>query len=158
MIDPELTTLIAKPRRWQRVQRWPGVLLLGAGLWSVVFGLEIVSLGFIAVGFWGTAEFWRGIRVTGDRLIAQGRASRRTVPLAEILQVGSSPSKAVWVQAKGRRTLVLHMAEVRPGMPGSIVDIRDRLRELAEEAGADLDAAPEGPQRAPRPATPFFGW
>lgn len=158
MIDPDLTTLIARPRSWQRIQRWPGVLLLAGGLWSLFYQLEVAALAFIAVGFWGTAEFWRGIRVTGDRLIAHGRTARRTVPLVEILQVGSTPSRSVWVRARGRRTLVLHMAEQRTDQPGTIGDIRDRLRELAEQAGADLDPPLDGPQRPPRPATPFFGW
>ena len=158
MSDTELTTLIARPRAWQRIQRWPGVFLLGLGLWSGLFGSEPGALFFIAVGFWGTAEFWRGIRVTGDRLIAQGRLRRRTVALADVLQVGQSPSRTVWVQARGTRTLVLHMAETRIDEPGLLPEIHDRLRELAEEAGATLDPPLEAPQHPPRPATPFFGW
>ncbi len=158
MIDPELTTLIARPRAWQRWQRWPGVVLLGAGLWSAVYGLDPAGLAFIAVGLWGTSEFWRGIRVTGDRLIAQGRFTRRVVPLAEILQVGQSPSQTVWVQARGRRTIALHQAETRTDVPGSLPEIHDRLRELAEEAGAALDPPLLEPRHPPKPSTPLFGW
>ena len=158
MSDPELTTLIAKPRSWQRIQRWPSVLLLALGIWATLFGSEPAGLAFVAIGFWGTAEFWRGMRVTGDRMIAQGRVRRITVPLADFLQVGLSAGRTVWVQARGRRTLVLHMAERRVDAEGSLVDIHDRLRELAEEAGASLDPPLEGLHRPPRPATPFFGW
>ena len=158
MIDPVLTTLMAKPAGWQRYQRWPGALLLALGLWSMLVGREPAALVFVLVGFWGTAEFWRGVRVTGDRMIAQGRLRRITVPLADILQVGQSPGRTVWVQAKGRPTIVLHMAETRVDVPGSLADIRDRLRELAEEAGATLDPPLEDLQHPPRPATPFFGW
>ena len=158
MIDPELTTLIAKPRAWQRWQRWPALVLLAAGLWSAVFGLEPAGLAFIAIGVWGTAEFWRGIRVTGDRLIAQGRLTRRVVPLPAILQVGYSTSQTVWVQARGMRTIALHMAETRTDVPGSLSDIHDRLRELAEGAGAALDPPLHEPQHPPKPSTPFFGW
>ena len=154
----ELTTLIAKPRAWQRIQRWPGAFLLVAGLWSTLVGREPAGLAFVAVGFWGTAEFWRGLRVTGDQMIAQGRLRRFTVPLADFLQVGQSPGRTVWVQAKGVRTLALHMAESRVDAEGSLVDIHDRLRELAEEAGASLDTPLEALQHPPRPATPFFGW
>jgi len=157
-MDPDLTTLIAKPRPWQRVQRWPGAFLLALGLWSALVGREPAGLAFVAVGFWGTAEFWRGVRVSGDRMIAQGRLRRITVPLADFLQVGQSPSRTVWVQAKGVRTLALHMAESRVDVEGSLGDIRDRLRELAEEAGATLDPPLETLQHPPRPATPFFGW
>ena len=157
-MDAELTTLIARPRTWQRTQRWPGVLLLAVGVYSLVFGLEPASLAFVAVGFWGTAEFWRGIRVTGDTLVAQGRITRRRIPLAEILQVGTSPSRTVWVQSRGRRTVVLHMAESRVDEPGTIVDIEERLRELATRAGATLDEPLEERRRPPRPSTPFFGW
>lgn len=157
-MDSELTTLIAKPPAWQRLQRWPGVVLLALGLWAGMVGREPGALAFIAVGFWGTSEFWRGIRVTGDTLIAQGRLQRRRIPLADVLQVGQSPSRTVWVQAKGTRTVVLHMAETRTDVPGSLIDIHDRLRELATAAGATLDPPIEARQRPPRPATPFFGW
>lgn len=158
MSDTGLTTLIARPRAWQRMQRWPGALLLGIGLWSGLWSQEPGGLAFAGIGFWGTAEFWRGIRVTGDRLIAQGRLRRRTIPLAEILQVGQSPSRTVWVQARGMRTIVLHMAESRIDAPGSLPEIHDRLRELAAEAGAALDPPLETPAHPPRPTTPFFGW
>ena len=158
MSDTELTTLIARARGWQRHQRWPGALLLAVGLWSTLVGREPAGLAFVAVGFWGTAEFWRGLRVTGDRMIARGRLRQVTVPLADVLQVGQSPSRTVWVQARGRRTLVLHMAETRIDVAGSLDDIRDRLRELAEAAGASLDPPLEGLHHPPRPATPFFGW
>ena len=158
-MDAELTTLIARPSAWQRAQRWPGALLLGVGLWSMAYGFEPAALLFIAVGVWGISEFWRGIRVSGDRLIAQGRVWRRTVPLIEFRQVGTSPSRTVWVQARGRRTIVLHMAETRTDVTGgSVVDIAERLRELAQEAGATLDPPLDGPTRPPRPSTPFFGW
>lgn len=158
MSDTVLTTLVAKPRAWQRIQRWPGAFLLAVGLWSGLFGQEPAALALIAVGFWGSAEFWRGIRVTGGRLIAQGRLRRRTLPLADILQVGQSPSRTVWVQVRGRRTVVLHMAETRIDAPGSLSEIADRLRELAEKAGATLDPPLAAPQHPPRPATPLFGW
>ncbi len=157
-LEPGLTTLIARAPRWQRVQRWPGLLLLGAGLWSLTFGLEPAALPVLLIGFWATAEFWRGARVTGDTLVAQGRLMRRTVPLADVLQVGVSSARVVWVQAKGRRTLVLRMAESRVDQKGGFVDIAERLRELAEQAGASLDAPLEERAPAPRPRTPLFGW
>lgn len=156
-MDPELTTLIARSRGWQRTQRWPGVVILALGLWSLVLG-DPWGLAFAAVGFWGTAEFWRGIRVTGDTLHAQGRLSRRTVPLARVRQVALSRTRTLWVQPVEGRTLVLPMAEARVDQEGSVEDVRDRLRELAGLAGADLEPSPEGPQHPPRPATPFFGW
>lgn len=157
-MDTELTTLIARPRAWQRMLRWPGALLMAAGLWSTLVEGEPGGLAFLAVGFWGTAEFWRGIRVTGDTLIAQGRLQRRRVPLADVLQIGQSPSRTVWVQAKGTRTLALHMAETRTDVRGSLDDIHDRLRELATAAGATLDPPLEAHRNPPRPTTPFFGW
>lgn len=157
-MDDELTTLIAKPRGFSRVQRWPGAVLLALGLWSFVFGFEPSSLVFVAVGFWGTAEFWRGLRVTGDRLIAQGRVSRRTLPLAEVRQVGWSPSRTIWVQPRKGRTLLLHMAESRIDQPGRELEIIERLRELATGAGAELGPELDDAQRPPRPTTPFFGW
>jgi len=156
--DTELTTLIAKPRSWQRVQRWPSALLLAIGIWGTLYSREPAGLVFVALGFWGTAEFWRGVRVTGDRMIAQGRVRRVVVPLADFLQVGLSPSRTVWVQARGRRTLVLNMAERRVDGEGSLVDIHDRLRELADAAGAPLDPPLVGLHRPPRPAMSFFGW
>lgn len=156
-LEPGLTTLMARAPRWQRVQRWPALLLLVAGLWSFVFGFEPVALLFVLVGFWGTAEFWRGIRVTGDTLVAQGRLQRRTVPLADVLQVGQSPWRSLWVQAKGRRTLVLRMAESRVDDEGGLVEIEERLRELATAAGASLDPPLAERTPPPRPRTPFFG-
>lgn len=157
-MDEQLTTLIARPRRWQRMQRWPGAFLLAIGLWSFLFAFEPAALLFVAIGFWGTAEFWRGIRVTGDRLFAQGRVLRKTVPLVDIVQVGISRSRTVWVRARGRRTLVLHMAEVRTDQDGTIADIEARLREVAAVAGATLEPELDELTRPPRPSTPFFGW
>ncbi len=157
-MEPELTTLIAKPATWQRIQRWPSAFLLVLGLWSLVYGFEPAGLLAAVIGFWGTAEFWRGIHVTGDRLVAQGRIRRHTVPLAEFLQVGISPARTVWVQARGRRTLVLHMAESRTDVPGNVTDVWERLRELATAAGAELDPPLDDLVHAPRPSTPFFGW
>ena len=157
-MDEQITTLIAKPPTWQRVQRWPAAFLLALGLVSFASGLEPVSLLFAAVGLWGTAEFWRGIRVTGDTLVAQGRLVRKRVPLAEVLAIGSSRARTVWVQSRGRRTLVLNMAETRIDQPGNVRDIQERLRELAVAAGASLDEPADGPTNPPKPATPFFGW
>jgi hypothetical protein len=157
-METELTTLIAKPRGWQRWSRWPGVLMVAAGLWSLTFEREAGVLLLVAFGLWCTAEFWRGARVTGDTLIAQGRLVRRTLPLAEIRQVGVGPMGAPWVQPREGMTLVLHMAETRIDQPGSVPEIHDRLRELAEEAGADLEPALDDEARPPRPSTPFFGW
>jgi hypothetical protein len=156
-IEPGLTTLIARAPAWQRVQRWPGLLLLLAGLWSLVFGFEPTALLFIAVGFWGTAEFWRGLRVTGDTVVAQGRMTRRQVPLADVLQVGQSPGRTLWLQSRGRRTLVLRMAESRVDEKGGLPEIQQRLRDLAAAAGASLDEPLEERVAPPRPRTPFFG-
>jgi hypothetical protein len=157
-MDAELTTLIAKSRAWQRWSRWPGVALLVVGLWSLVYGFEPLVLVVVAVGLWGTSEIWRGVRVTGDTLMAQGRVSRRNIPLAEIAQVGRARFGGVWVQPRGGRTLVLHQAELRMDQPGTIPDIEARLRELAAEAGADLGPELDEPTPPPKPATPFFGW
>jgi hypothetical protein len=157
-MDSELTTLIAKPRAWQRWMRWPGVIILVLGLWSLAFEREPAALAFVAVGFWGASELWRGLRVTGGTLLAQGRVSRRTLPLVDIVQVGHGPMGAAWVQPRAGRTLVLHMAEVRTDQPGRVPEIAARLRELAERAGADLAPAAEGEVSPPRPATPLFGW
>ena len=155
--QPGLTTLIARAPAWQRVQRWPGLLLLAVGLWSLVYGFEPVVLVLLAVGFWGTAEFWRGLRVTGGTVVAQGRMTRRSVPLVDVLQVGQSPGRTLWLQSKGRRTLVLRMAESRIDEQGGLVEIQQRLRELAAAAGATLDEPLEERVPAPRPSTPLFG-
>lgn len=156
-LDTELTTLIARPRAWQRAQRWPGFLLLVVGLWSLVYA-EWWGLAFAAVGFWGAAEAWRGIRVTGGTLVMQGRVLRRTLPLTAIRQVGLSPARTLWVQPHEGRTLVLHMAESRTDQPGTFVDVHDRLRQLVVDAGGELEPELEEWIRPPRPATPFFGW
>jgi hypothetical protein len=157
--EPGLTTLVAGPRGWQRVQRWPGALLLAAGLWSLRYGLEPVALASVAVGFWGTAEFWRGARVTGGVLVARGRVSRRVLSLAEVRQVGHTSAGVPWVRPVHGRTLVLSMAEARLDQPGAGREIAAALREQAEQAGAHLEpAADEEPAEPPRPATPFFGW
>ena len=158
MDEPVLTTLIAGPRGWQRVQRWPGAVLLAAGLWSFRFGLDPVALGSVTVGFWGVAEFWRGIRVTGGVLVARGRLSWRTLPLAEVRQVGHTSDGTPWVRPRHGRTLVLQMAERRVDRPGSGPEIAAALREQAEQAGADLEPGPEAATGPPRPATPVFGW
>lgn len=134
------------------------MLILAAGLWSLVYGIEPIALGFVAVGFWGTSEIWRGVRVTGDQLIAQGRVSRRTLPLAEFRQVGRGRMGTVWVQPRTGRTLVLHQAEIRTDVKGDSADVVGRLRELAEEGGADLEPEVEDPTSPPKPSTPFFGW
>jgi hypothetical protein len=156
-VDTELTTLIARPRGWQRLQRWPGMLILVVGVWSLLFG-EVWGLAFAALGLWGTSEIWRGIRVTGDTLYMQGRVLRRTLPLTRIRQVGVGRSRNLWVQPTEGRTLLLHMAETRTDRTGSINDVHDRLRELAAGAGADLAPALDEPTKPPRPTTPFFGW
>lgn len=156
-MDTELTTLIVRPRGWQRLQRWPGVLILGLGVWSLLYG-ELWGLAFLALGLWGTSEIWRGIRVTGDILYMQGRVLRRTLPLSRIRQVGIAPSRMLWVQPVEGRTLTLSMAEVRTDRPGSLVDAQERLRELATAAGADLEPPLEEPTKPPRPTTTFFGW
>ena len=158
MSEAELTTLIAGPKGWQRVQRWPGALLLAAGLWSLRYDLEPVALATIAVGFWGTAEFWRGARVTGAVLLARGRLSWRTLPLAEVRQVGHTATGTAWVRPVRGRTLVLQMAETRLDRPGSGPEIAAALREQAEQAGADLETTLQEQADPPRPATPFFGW
>lgn len=158
MAEAELTTLMARPRSWQRVQQWPGLLLLLAGLWSLRFDVHPVALGAIVVGFWCTAEFWRGLRVTGATLVAQGRMSRRTLPLSEVRQVGLASERTVWVQPRSGRTLVLPMAETRVDRPGTPRDIADALREQAAAAGAELDPEPDDHRRPPRPSTPVFGW
>jgi hypothetical protein len=156
-VDTELTTLMAQSRGWQQLQRWPGACLLGVGLWSLVFA-DPWGFALVAVGFWGTAEFWRGVRVTGDTFYAQGRISRRTLPLDRIRQVGIGSARTLWVQPVSGRTLVLPMAETRVDKPGSVEDVHDRLRELAEQAGADLAPAEAERRHPPRPATLFFGW
>ena len=156
-MEQELTTLIARARGWQRAQRYPGLLILLAGLWALMFG-DLWGLAFIPIGFWGAAEFWRGIRVTGDTLYAQGRLTWRTLPLGQIRQVGVTPSRTIWVQPVAGRTLVLPMAEKRTDREGSVQDLHDRLRELAGQAGADLEPELEERREPPRPATPFFGW
>ena len=158
MAETELTTLTARPRAWQRAQRWPGVLLLAVGLWSLRFGFEPLALAFVAVGLWGTAEFWRGARVTGATLLATGRISRRRMRLADVRQVGITAARTVWVQPHRGRTLVLAMAEARVDQPGAAREIADALREQAAAAGADLEPEPEELLRPPRPTTSFFGW
>ena len=156
-MDTELTTLMAHARGWQRMQRWPGLVILLVGLWSLLY-LEPWGLVFVLVGFWGTAEFWRGVRVTGDVLRAQGRITRRLLPLDRIRQVALAPGRTLWVRPSDGRTVLLPMAEVRVDREGSVEDVRDRLRELATEAGADLEPRLEAPQQPPRPATLVFGW
>ncbi|QZY29607.1 hypothetical protein [Nocardioides coralli] len=156
-MDTELTTLIVRPRGWQRLQRWPGMVILGIGIWSLFFA-DPWAVAFIALGLWGTSEMWRGIRVTGDTLHMQGRIVRRTLPLAQVRQVGIAPSRSLWVQPEEGPTLLLHMAETRTDRPGSLADAVDRLRELAAGAGADLEPALEEPTSPPRPTTRFFGW
>ncbi len=156
MAEAELTTLMARPRGWQRAQRWPGLLLLLAGLWSLRFGIEPVALAVILVGFWCTAEFWRGLRVTGATLVAQGRLSRRTLPLSEVRAVGLTSGRTVWVRPRSGRTLVLPMAETRVDRPGAPREISEALIEQAAAAGAELE--PPQASRPPRPSTPVFGW
>ena len=129
------------------MQRWPGALLLAAGLWSLRYGLEPVALATVAVGFWGVAEFWRGARVTGGVLVARGRVSWRTLPLAEVRQVGHTSTGTAWVRpaAAGRSC----SRWPRPGStsPGPDAEIAAALREQAEQAGADLEPAPEAADR-----------
>ena len=93
-----------------------------------------------------------------DQLVAQGRVSRRTVPLAEVRQVGHTATGTPWVRPAQGRTLVLQMAETRLDQPGAGREVGEALREQAARAGADLEPALDGAARPPRPATPFFGW
>lgn len=158
MTGVEVTTLAAGPRGWQRAQRWPAVLLLVAGLWSLRFGVEPVALAAMAVGLWGLGEFWRGIRVTDGVLVAQGRVSRRRLPLVEVDEVGHTSTGTPWVRPREGRTLVLQMAEKRLDQPGKGPEIAAALREQAVQAGADLGPAAGGPGPPPRPSTPVFGW
>jgi hypothetical protein len=155
-VDPELTTLIARPSGWQRAQRGPGLVIAGVGVWALFYG-QLLGLAMLAVGFWWVAEFWRGIRVTGDTLHMQGRVLRRSLPLAEIRQLGIA-SRTLWVRPATGRTLVLHMVDVRTDTRGSLDDVHDRLRELAEQAGAELEPLLTERTPPPRPRTPFFGW
>ena len=90
-------------------------------------------------------------------VVAQGRMVRKRVPLVDVLQVGQSPGRTLWLQAKGRRTLVLRMAETRIDEKGGLPEIQQRLRDLAAAAGATLDEPLEERVPAPRPRTPLFG-
>lgn len=156
-MDEELTTLIARPSPWQRWQRGPGVAITVIGVWALLYG-DLFGLALIALGGWGVSEFWRGIRVTGDTLYVQGRVSRRTMPVADIRQVGIAPSRTLWLTPRSGRTLVLRMVDTRTDRKGSLDDVHDRLRELAEAAGADLEPVLEERTHPPRPRTPFLGW
>ena len=49
------------------------------------------------------------------------------------------------------------MAESRVDEPGGLVEIQERLLDLAAAAGATLDEPLEARVPAPRPRTPFFG-
>ena len=157
----ETNVLVARPHATKRlVAATAGPLLLAIGVASLGLRGNPLGLAFVAAGLYLVSDLWRRVVVSADRLVAQGRVSRRAFDLSELRQVAVSPMSVVWVQANHMPPFYLRMlAESgRADNPG-VWEFPDRLRSAAVSRGATPDPAPTT-ETVPPPAgvRPLFSW
>ena len=118
-------------------------------------------LGLIALGggLFLLADLWRKVTVTPDRLVAQGRVTRRSVDLSRLVAVGMSLSAKPWVVPRDGQPFYLRMVSDIMGDPDNPMSLgfAEELRERALAAGATLEPEAEGStSQPPQGASPFF--
>lgn len=140
---------------------------------NVAIGLPILVIALVVLvkgNPWGLlllplslytlADLWRKVTVTDDRLVAQGRVTRRTEELSHLVDAGVGPMAHAWVAPRDGRAFYLAMLsdmKNEPGNPDAWTFVAE-LRARAEAAGATLAPASEDETSPPpQDAAPFFG-
>ena len=135
-----------------------GSIFVAIGVGRLVVG-DPIGLVALAGGLFLLADLWRKVTVTGDRLVAQGRVTRRSVDLSGLEAVGLSMSAKPWVAPRDGQAFSLRMvSDIRgeQSLPDSL-GFAEQLRARALAAGATLEREPEGPtSQPPKGAAPFF--
>ncbi|MGL5852591.1 MAG: hypothetical protein ACRCZD_17570, partial [Phycicoccus sp.] len=127
-----------------------GVVLLTRGTW-------LVGTGAVLLGLYGVTDLRRKVTVTHDRLVVQGRVTRRELALADLVRVALSPASQLWVAARDGRSFYVRMVAPFQDLrhPG-VRDFVTALRELATVAGADLAVEDADRSPAPQGTSPLF--
>ena len=133
-----------------------------ARLVDVVIGGLLLALcvGGLVVGAWKAlivlpiplvllSDLRRKVTVDSETLVAQGRFTRRSLPLAELTQVAISPFGKVWVAAGGTSFLLAMVAGEQDGEVLGVQEFPPQLRARAQAAGAQLEPAPDDVVAAP---------
>lgn len=150
--------LVGRPHSSKRfAQAVIGALLLVVGLGLLVKGTWWFAVPLMLLGLYGVTELRRKVTVTEDRLVVQGRVTRREVALRDLTRVALSPSVQVWVAtADGTSFYVRMVAPFQDLRHPGVHDFVAGLRERAVGAGAHLEEEPEERVAAPQGTAPLF--
>lgn len=139
-----------------------GIRILAAALAGLLLAAALALVVIDPVRWWLWVPFallaiWYALGVLrrrctldGARLVAQGRFTRRVVPLADLTQVAVARGSTIWVKANhplagNDPVCLLPMASKDPSVDGTNVPIAEsvlRIRVAAERAGARLEPLP----------------
>jgi hypothetical protein len=140
--------LVGRPHGTQRFRNVTVGVLLGAVGAGVLVRGNLLGVGLVVLALLLLADLWRKVTVTADRVVAQGRVSRRTADLSELTQVALSAMNRPWVAPRHGRSFYLRMVTEHPD------EFVTELRARATAAGASLEPAPV--RTSPPGAAPLF--
>ena len=150
-------TLVPTRQRRRRSLALGGLLLAGGTLEVVL--AEWSGGAFIVIGLVVLLAVRIRVEVSDTELVVRGRVGRRRVPLADLLQVGLSPTRGAWVRPRSSRPFFVGpLSALRGERAAEPAEFLQMLRQRAEAAGARLDPT-SGARYAEAPAdiSPFFG-
>lgn len=136
------------------------------GLPIALIGALVLARGnswgllLLPLGLYTSADLWRRVTVTRNRLVAQGRLGRRSVELTHLVALGVSPMARLWVSPRDGRAFYLPMVSDLKGDPDNpdVWTFADLLRDRAVAAGAALEPdSREETRRPPVGTADFFG-
>lgn len=149
--------LIGRPHRSRRLAFASVGALIGAVGVGVLLNGNPLGAVLAVLGLYGLSECWRRVTVSGNRLVAQGRLTRRDAELSALGGIGVSPSADVWVAPRNDRAFYLRMVGDEDGSSPGVREFVDQLRERAVAAGALLEnGESEQAAHAPHITSPWF--
>lgn len=132
-----------------------GALLAAAGVKSTLAAQALGPI-LLVVAVFLLAGLRRRVDLTDETLVAQGRFTRREVPLRDLAAVGVSPVERAWVAPREGRPFYLYAVGGRHIATHSGPEFAAEIRRRAIAAGADLREEP-GERSSPESPAPLFG-
>lgn len=158
MVTTSGSPIVGRPHSSKRfAQAITGTIALVIGLALLVKGTWPPGAPLVLLGLYGVTDLRRKVTVTADRLLVQGRVSRREVALADLVRVALSPASQIWVATTDGRSFYVRMVAPFADLTNlGVLDFVTALRERAVTAGARLE--PEEAEKAPAPqgTSPLF--